>query len=512
MLQTIKKYWSEILIVIILLLAGFFRLWHLNSTPGWWPDEGVYLNISNNLLHGKAQMFAFTYPFFPHPPLYFLLATVFIKFLGYKILSLRILASILGVILVFISYMMGRATNNKIIGIIAAILIAFMPETVIISKVGLTYNLLAIFYGLFLYFLYCYLKTKETKYFSWIWVVTGLGCLTSISAVPMVITAGLLSTSELINKRLNWNKILLALLLFIVPILLYLGWELITQRGAFIHDLKYLFIRTDITSSKNSFLNFIVSLFGINGYLILGLIGLFFLPKNFRLWTLTFVIIILLTEYQSRKYFAWYGAYYIFIFYFGLANGILKLSKYFIEEFFSDSVKVQILKNYLSFFILFFIIYPNVSYLSNKISTRQFLETNYNRSQEESFSTGNVGYVYLTDAVLYINDRVNENDTVLASPHLSWMINALPTDPLLSYVYQDKASTNFPSDMRTTDRFLYNASISKAKFLLDDKFSRSWFYNQPGLKNDMNIIYDTWPKVFEAGDFHIYQNPIYSSK
>jgi len=501
-----SKNWSVIILVIILAFSVFLRFYNLQFTPGWWPDEGVYLNIANNLLHGKAQMLAFSYPFVPHPPLFFLISALFIKYIGYSLLAMRSFTAILGILLVILVYLMGRSLNRPVVGIVAAFLIAVMGENVILSRVALPYELFTIFSALFIYFLFQHISSKKNVYYFLLFLIAGLAMVTSYYAAVMIIFLLIYSTYLFIKKELKFKTIGISLLIFLLPVLPYLIWGLVYVRPAFAHDILYIFSRHTVDTAK-IVKSFLQSVLNVNFFFVFGLIGLLFLPKKVRFWTILYLFLLLGLEYKFRQKFTWFSATYIFIFYFGAAVMLDKISKLILESFSEDKPR-ETLRICLLVLLVLTLTFSSVFYLTKKIIHHEWLETDFNVNEEESFSTGNDGYPVLHEAIGYINANVGPNDTVLASAQYLWMIKAKPTDPILSYIYTDQATTNFPSDMRQTGRFLYDPSYQKAKFLLEDKFTRMWFAHQPGIEEGvLDDIYNNWPKVFDKSDFKIYQNP-----
>ncbi|EKD56572.1 MAG: hypothetical protein ACD_58C00146G0009 [uncultured bacterium] len=501
-----QKHWSNIVLVFILLAGIFLRFWNLNSTPGWWPDEGVYLNIANNLLHGKAQMLSFSYPFVPHPPLYFIIVAGFIKFFGYKMIAIRLASAVMGTILIYIVYLIGKSINKIGLGLIAAFFVAVMPEMVVFSRYGLTYNLLILLIGLVIYFTISYTYTNNNKYLVWGALLSGLALVTSYSGIVLVAFWFILLFYHYLLNKITWEKLLSKSILLAGPFLVYLGWELLFNHDSFIHDIIYTLGRNFESSSINSFIQAIISL---NIYLVFGFLGLLFLPKNIKYWVILLFIMIIGSEYFMRGGFVWYSTTYIFILYFGLASFIDFITNYETEKINNKSLKKLV---YLGIILIVIgaLSLNNIFDLYFKISNKNWLEAKLNIPQERIFSVDNKGQIYLDEAINYINSRVTAVDTVVSSPQFSWMINAKPSDPILSYVYRGKSTTNFTDDMKSSGRFIYDPSYEKAKFLLDDKFMRNWYYNQNGIRYCiLDDIYTNWTRVYEKGDIRIFKNPNY---
>lgn len=92
-------------LVVVFVIAVFLRSVNLELIPRWHWDEAANLDITANLLSGRAQVFALKYPFFPHPPLFFVFAAPFIKLLGASNLSLRVFAATLSTATAVVVYL-----------------------------------------------------------------------------------------------------------------------------------------------------------------------------------------------------------------------------------------------------------------------------------------------------------------------------------------------------------------------------------------------------------------------
>lgn len=505
MLNWFKKNPHSVIIILILILAAFLRLYNLEITPGWWPDEGVYLNIAGNLAHGKTQMFAFTYPFVPHPPLFFIVVIPFIKIFGYKILAVRLVSALAGIGIIYVMYLIGKVMNRSITGLIAAFLATILPEMLILSRIGITYHLLILFFALGLYFLICYIYQKKVKYFYYAWAVSGLAVVTSYMGIVLPIFLFLYSVYVFFTKKLKWKIFLTSIGIFLVPIILYIGWGYVFQYDSFIHDIKYMLSRT--TEEKKSFWEFIKILVDKNYLFVIGGVGLFFLPQKIRWWIILFFLLIIGFEYKTRYGFVWFSTTYLFFFCLGIAAITEKIGDLIFLIPNQANLKIKTIIKTLVILIILTVI--SGKYLTGDIKmvkNGQWFDGKFYGKEEKVFSPQDLNN--LQTIINYINSQTSIDDTVLASAHILWLLTAKPTDPILSYTYENKATINFPDDMQKTGRFVYDPSYKKAKYLIDDKFMKNWFMGQPGIKEGvLNDIYDNWPVVLEKGEFKIYENP-----
>jgi hypothetical protein len=62
-------------------VAAYFRFVQLRANPGWYSDEGVFINYAENLAQGRWQMFALANSpmLIQRPPLFLFVLTAAFK-------------------------------------------------------------------------------------------------------------------------------------------------------------------------------------------------------------------------------------------------------------------------------------------------------------------------------------------------------------------------------------------------------------------------------------------------
>src|SRR3989337_1944279 len=104
------KYLKRILLLIILLMASFLRLWRLGSYPAFNADEAAIGYNAYSLIetgldeHGNAWPLHFQSFNDYKPGLYFYLALPFVKVMGLNEWAVRIPGATLGVLTVLTLY------------------------------------------------------------------------------------------------------------------------------------------------------------------------------------------------------------------------------------------------------------------------------------------------------------------------------------------------------------------------------------------------------------------------
>ncbi|MBN1476738.1 glycosyltransferase family 39 protein, partial [Candidatus Sumerlaeota bacterium] len=142
-------------LAVTLLLGAALRLRNLTSSPGWFRDEGVYMEVAWNAAHGEARLGPINHtwvsPFQTIPPLYPLASGAWMRTIGAlrgderpNIQPFRWFSVGCGLLVIAGAYGLGLALGSPLLGLLAAALLAFDPLTVMFHRMGLPYNLLAV--------------------------------------------------------------------------------------------------------------------------------------------------------------------------------------------------------------------------------------------------------------------------------------------------------------------------------------------------------------------------------
>ena len=132
--------WGNLRTVALLTLAGFIlRATRLSFQPLWW-DEGYSVWFAT---HTLPEMVALTARDI-HPPLYYALLHLWIMMWGPGPLALRAMSVVIGVLMVPITYLVGRELAGPRAGLWAAALLAFNPMHVYYSQEVRMYGLVTL--------------------------------------------------------------------------------------------------------------------------------------------------------------------------------------------------------------------------------------------------------------------------------------------------------------------------------------------------------------------------------
>ena len=224
-------------LLLIMLTASFLRLWNIGTVPHWDYDEGTIMNISQNLLHGKFLLFNLTYPFIPHPPLFYMLTAAIMAVFGNDLTILRILAASCSIASVYALFELGREVYNVRFGLITSAVYAIYPNDIFFSRIGFANNLVALLFLVALLSIVKYRKEKKTQWLYYAASATGMAILTEYIAFALFLALALLVWTWDRRQLLVFSVISLA------PVALFAAYMLSVMPGAFMTDFLHQFTR-----------------------------------------------------------------------------------------------------------------------------------------------------------------------------------------------------------------------------------------------------------------------------
>jgi len=157
-----EGWWYSGVLLGILLIGGFLRLWNLGML-GLWADEGiVYIATKNILLSGIPYLETGLFYSRDYPHLYITAASLTI--IGKSEFALRLPSAISGVFLIFVIYFLTKKVLvNKQTALLSAGIIATHPWMVEYSRVGRSYIMLAFLLYFSLFYFYKAYYEEESK-------------------------------------------------------------------------------------------------------------------------------------------------------------------------------------------------------------------------------------------------------------------------------------------------------------------------------------------------------------
>jgi len=509
-------------IAIVLFLAAYVRLINLEVNPGWYSDEGTLINIAKNLINGRWQYMALNQstliaarlPLFP-----WLLSEVF-RWYEPGIVTLRTFTGLLGVVAVGLVYGLVRLVQPERISwkaLLTAFMLAIYPEAVVHTRLGFSYNLLAIFALLACWGLWSYLKNGRVIWLLLTAIVIGLGIVTDLMMVTFI-----LPTLIIISMH-GWKKIALALTVMLLPFAFYGLWMIANVPQAFWFDLRFTVSRLGTITGVFQLPAVLFNYFALilrDPWALLGIIGLFVIrPMRWRGMLLLLLFLPLISLGRTTGYGAGLGTYYIIALlpFFAIGMGgliwlaiplVLNTLKSGLEKLLYDWGVMDIGGGWLQHRAIALI--SSLGVFLIVISPFLLTTAMYFMNAEKSYSSSaDPILINSHDARLildFINQQIQPDDLVIASPALAWGINANAADFQQSLASQGIATKHFPADI-PADRFAFNPDYQRARYVVIDKIWRNWAaLNMPEVAEMMAEV-ERWPMEYSAGEIQVYRNP-----
>ena len=130
---------STFFLLLVLLIASALRFYRLDG-QSFWNDEGNSARIAERSLQLITEGAAGDI----HPPLYYYVLHFWRDVFGSSEFALRSLSAVLGVALVWLTFLIARRLFTPNIGLVAALIAAINPFQVYYSQEARMYMLLAV--------------------------------------------------------------------------------------------------------------------------------------------------------------------------------------------------------------------------------------------------------------------------------------------------------------------------------------------------------------------------------
>ena len=132
--------WAPWLVIIIILIGGFLRTLLL-GTKGMWLDETFSVWLANQSIPDMLQWIV---KIDPHPPLYYILFHYWIAHYGDTPYYARLFSALFGTAAIPVIYLAGKRLSGAMVGLAAAVLLAFSPFNIYFAQETRMYTLLVL--------------------------------------------------------------------------------------------------------------------------------------------------------------------------------------------------------------------------------------------------------------------------------------------------------------------------------------------------------------------------------
>jgi 4-amino-4-deoxy-L-arabinose transferase-like glycosyltransferase len=159
-----KNSW---LIILVLLIASFLRLFRIGDYMTFLGDEGRDSLVVYNILHGHLTLLGPTASvggFFLGPIYYYFMAP-FLWIFGYNPVGPAVMVALVGILTVFLIYKVGEEFFGRRVGLLAALIYSIAPLIISYSRSSWNPNLMPFFSLLTLYSIYKGIEKEDLKFF-----------------------------------------------------------------------------------------------------------------------------------------------------------------------------------------------------------------------------------------------------------------------------------------------------------------------------------------------------------
>ena len=227
-MKTIKNKLPLILLILILVLAAFLRLWTIGDYMEFLGDEGRDAIIARGILHGDLTLLgprSSAGDFFMGP-FYYYLITPFLWIANYNPVGPAIMVALLGIATVFLIYIVGRKFFGEVAGLSAAALYAASPLVLAYSHSSWNPDVLPFFALLTMFIAYLTItNNKSWKYYLLIGILIGiclqLHYLSLFLAIIIAIYILLYSPKKIITILKKYLLLTIGAVISLSPLILF---------------------------------------------------------------------------------------------------------------------------------------------------------------------------------------------------------------------------------------------------------------------------------------------------
>jgi hypothetical protein len=279
--------------VALFVVAVLLRVIRLDETPGIYPDEASHLEVAYSLLRGDFAAGLFTSTFLPRLPLPLVLINLAAAAVGWNLYAIRACTVTAALLALIVMYRLLRRDPHNGFLFLPLLVFAVYPPAIYFNRWGFTYNFLA---PAFLYVLYQGVQYSKNSRASDLYKML-LGIAAALLSEPLGIVA-LIYGLAICSVR-SWSATWKVLWMSLAPVGAYLALLYGLSPDVLSSDIHGL-LQTRIPGSPSRMPAVFISLqvlFKYFGWLfVLGLVGLWFVPRDVRRHTLLFVAIYLLVS------------------------------------------------------------------------------------------------------------------------------------------------------------------------------------------------------------------------
>lgn len=348
MLSNLTFFWSRLMVyqdwfwcISITILGAVVRLYNYDSFPpdNWTADEYAFAWSGLSLIQDhvptswswlspyqdapvvvweeKMSRYQLVSPWFDHPPLFGLLIgfTAILRgereFFDCTLATIRIPSLFLGIISIILVYILSKKLCSTSVAVITSLIFATNPNTVFLSRLALSENLLLF---LSLLVILCFLKYEETNKKIYFYLAAILAGITPLVKMTGLFLVGILLALFLFKRK--WKESIIVTIIAGVGLLSYIGYGMIYDYDLFWQIYQEQSNRLDPDFGYFSIFKYIMlpNLFFEDAWLIFAWLTVLILGRNqaedkaskIIIFSVVIYLLLLILGGAQRHFWPWY--------------------------------------------------------------------------------------------------------------------------------------------------------------------------------------------------------------
>lgn len=159
-----NKYWSFLLIGIVVIFGFLFRLNGLSNNYSFWIDEASSATFARAIVEHGVPVLPTGYAANDYVTHFYLMALSF-KIFGLNEFAARFPSVVFGALTIFVVFLLGNKFGGKKVGLVTGVLTAFSVLEIVYSRQARSYQELQFFYVLSTFFFFLLLEAFEDREF-----------------------------------------------------------------------------------------------------------------------------------------------------------------------------------------------------------------------------------------------------------------------------------------------------------------------------------------------------------
>jgi len=513
---TARRY--AYLAAAVSVLLGFVLLHtvRLAATPGMDPQEGYNLDFAWNLAHGRYQLFALSYGFAQHPPLFFLQLIAAIHFFGYDPLAIRSLAAMYAVLTCAALMLVSWRLAGPRVALWVSAVFTIMPLALANMRWGYTYAQL-MFVGVLCFgAAWEYYQRGGQRWLVITALLAGLATASDYEGVAWIVFVVLLA----LRADGTRSAIRSALLACAIPVV-SVAVSIIVTPAATRMDWVDTFFRASSTNPLLAVIELFVNYFhflSADPWIILGIAGFFLIEgSRARTFVASAVAVLALVVIKVRPVGASFHSAVPLLPFLALGAGValdrgLRTLYAGILAWWQNvrpGASWVRLGNMLAALVVAIVIVApvGIATASDVVGISTSLSTPQDSILGSPRDVGGVAH--------YIQRHARPGDLILASPEVAWMFDQsakpLPAtrsaDVLQTVAMTGKAASFYPAGLPRS-RFTYSVGLSSARYVVVDNLIRQ-LAAPDGVAGLVPVLREVrgWNRVYASGQYVLYERP-----